>query len=196
MPTRGAANSIASGNPSSLRQISATSEAFASVSAKSSTTAVTRSTNNCTAGNIAASAAVSVDASCGLSRAPRRCSRSPATRKGLPAGREHADTSCAGEKRLREVGRLFDNVLAIVEKQQRPPVSEGGGQSREGVIGTDFQTKRCRDGANDQTRIVEWREINQPYAVLVGGDHLLGNGERGRCLADSPRPDNRHETLT
>ncbi len=77
--TRDAANSIASGKPSSFRQISTTSGAFASVSAKSSAIAVTRSTNSCTAGKAAASAAVSPDDGCGLARGPRWYWRSPGT---------------------------------------------------------------------------------------------------------------------
>ena len=80
--TRAAANSIASGRPSSLRQISTTGLAFASVSVKSSTIAVTRSTNNCTAGELATSVAVSFDDGCGLPSGPRRYSLSPATRSG------------------------------------------------------------------------------------------------------------------
>src|SRR5258706_383899 len=80
--TRGAANSIASGKPSSLRHVLTTNGAFASVSAKSSTTAVTRSTNNWTAGKAAASPAVSVADASGLPSGPRRYWRSPKTPSG------------------------------------------------------------------------------------------------------------------
>ena len=107
-PRRAAAN----GRPSSLRQIPTTSRidagvcrrhgcrsldgkaateyaesleelgAFASVSTKSSTIAVTRSTNNCTAGKTATSAAVSFPDGCGLLSGPSRYSLSPATPSG------------------------------------------------------------------------------------------------------------------
>src|SRR5216683_1861098 len=80
--TRDAANSIASGKPSSFRQISTTGGVFASVSAKSSTIAVTRSTNNCTAGKTVASAAVSLGDGGGQLSGPRWHSRSPATPSG------------------------------------------------------------------------------------------------------------------
>jgi hypothetical protein len=60
----------------------------------------------------------------------------------------------------------------------------------------DFQTKHRRNGADYQTGMVERRQIDQPYAVLLGGDHPLGNGKRDGSLADTSRPNNRHEALT
>ena len=86
-------------------------------------------------------------------------------------------------------------MFAIVETQQQPPVSEGGDKAGKRVFGTHFQTKHRRDGADDQTGIVEWREINQPCAMLVGGDHLLGNGECKRGLADPTGANDRHQAL-
>src|SRR5438270_5359379 len=102
------------------------SGAFASVSAKSSTIAVTRSTNSCTAGLTAASAAVSPDEVGGLPSGPRRCERSPRDPERLPAGRQDVDLRHAAENRARQAGRRVDDMLAIIEQQQHSPVPEGG----------------------------------------------------------------------
>jgi hypothetical protein len=84
--TRGAVNSIANGKPSSLRQIATTGEALASVSAKSSIIAVTRSTKSCTAGKGDASLTVRPGDGSGLLSGPRRRARSPGILSGW-AGR-------------------------------------------------------------------------------------------------------------
>src|SRR5205085_4190761 len=60
-----AASSIASGRPSSRRQISVTAAALPSVSAKPGRTARARSTNSATAGEAATSAAEAVPGSAG-----------------------------------------------------------------------------------------------------------------------------------
>ncbi len=120
--TRGAANSIANGKPSSRRQIATTSGALASVSAKSSTIAVTRSTNSCTAGKAAASVAVSPGDGSGLSSGPRRCTRSPGTPSGSRLVARIVTPERSAENRRRQTGRRVDDVLAIVEQQQHPAV--------------------------------------------------------------------------
>ena len=193
--TRGAANSIASGKPSSLRQISTTSGAFASVSAKSSTIAVTRSTNSCTAGKAAASAAVSLDD--GLRAAERSEAVLAFTRypERLPAGRQDVDARRSAENRRRQAGHRVDDVLAIVEQQEHPVVSEGGDQAGKRIFGADFQAEHGRNRARHQARVAERRQIDQPDAVFIAGDHALGDGEGDRGLADAAGPDDRHQAL-
>ena len=193
--TRGAANSIASGKPSSLRQISTTSGAFASVSAKSSTIAVTRSTNSCTAGKAAASAAVSLDDGCGLLRGPRRYSRSPATPSGsllvarmLTPGaplRIAAARLAAASMTCSQLSSSSSIRLSL-----RPATRPGSGSSVR-----ISEAEHGRNRARHQARVAERRQIDQPDAVFVAGDHALGDREGDRGLADPSGPDDRHQAL-
>jgi len=108
---RGAANSIASGKPSSLRQISTTSAVFASVSANSSRLAVTRSTKSCTAGKVIASAAVRFDDSCGLPRGSSRYSRS-----AVSPNRSQLSSTSTIRLSLSPVTRLWSGSSACMSR--------------------------------------------------------------------------------
>ena len=193
--TRGAANSIASGKPSSLRQISTTAGAFASVSAKSSTIAVARSTNSCTAGKAAASAAVSLDDGCGLPSGREAVLAFTRYPERLPAGRQDVDARRSAENRRRQASRRLNDVLAIVEQQQHPLVPEAATRPGKRIFGADFQAEHGRNRARHQARVAERCQIDQPDAVLIAGDHALGDGEGDRGLADASGPDDRHQAL-
>ena len=181
--THGAANSIANGKPSSHRQIAATSEALASVSAKSSTIAVTRSTKSRTAEKAAASLAVSPGDGSGLpsSEAVRAFTQYA---ERLPAGRQNGDAWRATENRRGQTSRRVNDVRAIVEHEQHPIVPKRGDQGGQWIFGADFQAG-----------VAERPQIDQPDAVLISADQLLGDREGDRGLANATRPDNRHQVL-
>ena len=194
--TRAAANSIASGRPSSLRQISTTGLAFASVSVKSSTIAVTRSTNNCTAGELATSVAVSFDDGCGLPSGPRRYSLSPATRSGsllvariLTPGappRTAAANLLAASMTCSQLSSTSSIRLSL-----RPPIRPCSGS-----VGANFQSEHGRNRARHQARVAKGRKIHQPDTVFRAGDHALGDGQCESGLADTSGSDDRHQALT
>ena len=75
---------------------------------------------------------------CGLPSGPRRYSLSPATRERLPAGRQNVDVPRSAEKRRRQARHLVDDMLAIVEQEEHPVVSEGSDQSRESDLRCGF----------------------------------------------------------
>jgi hypothetical protein len=59
----------------------------------------------------------------------------------------------------------------------------------------NFQTEHGCNRARHQAWVAERRQIDQPHAVFVIGDHALGDGEGDRRLADTTRPDDRHQAL-
>ena len=113
----------------------------------------------------------------------------------LPAGRQDVDPRHAGENRRRQAGRRLDDMLAIVEQQQHSLVSKTSDQPGKRILGADFQAEHRRNRARHQARVAERRQIGQPHAVFVIGDHALGDGEGDRRLADTTRPDDRHQAL-
>ena len=122
---RAAASSMASGTPSSLRQMSATSKASSSPNLKAPELASARSTNSCTAGNPSA---------CG-GREPRRCRRARQRRQAvhvlafhpqrLAARRQDLHTGRVVQHLDRQSGAASIDVLAVVEHEQHPPAAQG-----------------------------------------------------------------------
>ena len=86
-------------------------------------------------------------------------------------------------------------MLAIVEQQKHPLVSKAGDQAGKRILSTHFQAEHGRDRARHQARVAERREIDQPDAVLVTGDHALSDGKGDRRLADAAGADDRHQAL-
>jgi hypothetical protein len=56
----------------------------------------------------------------------------------FPAGRQDVDPRRAAENRRRQPGRRFDDMLAIVEQQQHPLVSEASDQAGKQILGVNF----------------------------------------------------------
>ena len=114
---RAAASSMPSGSPSRLRQISTTAAAVAG-SAKSMRdwSARARSTNNVTAGELTPPSSVSGSSS-------RRCS--PGNVDGLAGGGEHAQAGRPREQLAHGLRDRVDEVLAVVQHDQRAPPRQG-----------------------------------------------------------------------
>ncbi len=86
-------------------------------------------------------------------------------------------------------------MLAIVEQQQHSPVPKGGDQAGKRIFGVDFQTEHGGNGPRHQARVARRRQIDQPDAVFIIGDHALGDGEGDRGLADAAGPDDCQQAL-
>ena len=135
---------MASGKPSSLRQISHSAGASASVSMNAPSEARARSLNNCTAECLSASAAVMPARSVGISRGARRYSASPSARSGsrlvarMPTRGAALNIASATDR------RRIDDMLAIVEHDQRLLVAQPGDQPGQRVAGRAPRPARRR----------------------------------------------------
>ena len=131
---RAAASSIASGIPSSRRQISTTSGAVASSSSNEGSAALARATNRATAG-ISASSSSSNSAPNRLLGPGRQRVHSPEPltghRKRFLAGRDDRDGGRLAQDPRHQLGHGLDQVLAVVEHQQAVP---GAQQVDDGIV--------------------------------------------------------------
>jgi hypothetical protein len=78
-------------------------------------------------------------------------------------------------------------VLAIVEDKQHPLVLNGGDQLEKRFLGAKPYSERGRHSAWHEVRITERRKIDQPNAVLIGGDQSVSHGEGEGRLSDPAR---------
>ena len=115
---------MASGSPSSRRQIPATAAWFASVSANPGTTRAARSANNRTAGNSPRCAGVS---GCPGSGAPSGGTGSTVSPVMFSASRLVASTRSPARGAQQQVGQLghrVHQVLAVIQHQQQLPARQ------------------------------------------------------------------------
>ena len=163
---RAAASSIASGRPSSRRQISATAAALPSVRAKPGRTARARSTNSATAGDAASSASGTPAGSAGSGSGGTGYSRSARSPSTVRLVARITTPRTAGQQRVDVAGRV-DHLLQVVEDQQPPVVAE--------VLDQGLQ-RRARPGQLDPHRPGDARQ------------HQLGLGDRGQRDERDPAP--------
>ena len=117
---RAAASSIASGRPSSRRQISTTAAALLSVRAKPGRAARARSTNSATAGDAASSAigtpALSLALSAGSDSGGTGYSRSARSPSTVRLVARITTPRTAGQQRVDVAGRV-DHLLEVVQDE-------------------------------------------------------------------------------
>src|SRR6185369_5378127 len=86
-------------------------------------------------------------------------------------------------------------MFAVVEQKQHPLVLEAVDQAGQRIFGADAEAEYGGNGARPQARIVERRQIDEPDAVFVAGNHAFGDRESDRGLADAAGTDDRHHAL-
>jgi hypothetical protein len=86
-------------------------------------------------------------------------------------------------------------MLTVVEQKQHTAVSKGSDETGKRILGAHFQAEHSGNRARYQASVAERRQIDQPDAMFVFGDHSLGDGEGDRGLADATGSDNRDEAL-
>ena len=70
---------------------------------------------------------------------------------------------------LRQCRRSLHHMLAAVEDQQHPPVSQEADQARGRITGLHQEAERRRDRARHEARIAERPEIKKSDRTLEGG---------------------------
>ena len=119
---------------------------------------------------------------------PRRAQR-------LAAGRQHSRVRIGAQQRRGHAGRRLDHVLAIVQHDQETL----GGHGRRHPLGR-FRAGECepeshRDRGRHQPRIRQRRELGHPHPVRVARQVLPRDLQAQPRLADTTRPDQRDEPV-
>ena len=86
-------------------------------------------------------------------------------------------------------------MLAIVEQQEHPIVPKGGDQAGKQVSSMDFHAERSRYGTRHEVRICKRRQVDQPDAMFIIGDHVFRDGKGDSGLADASGSNDRHQPL-
>ena len=121
---------------------------------------------------------------------------SPGHAEGLAAGGQHRRGRIGRQQSGDELGAGGDEVLAVVQDEQRRLVAELG---RELVGGGDAGhlagAEGGQRGATDGVRIGERRQLDPPHAAGLRVDGLGGDGQGEAGLADPGRTGQRHQPL-
>jgi hypothetical protein len=84
----------------------------------------------------------------------------------LPAGREDADARRPPENRRCQPHCRVNDILASVEQQQHPLVSEVRDHAGKQVFGVNFKPEHTGNRARHQARFPERCQIDEPHTVL------------------------------
>ena len=115
----------------------------------------------------------------------------------LTAGRQHRHLRTHGEHPDHELGALGDQVLAIVEDDQRPArVAElDSGHLRRRHPRRLRQAQRLERRPADRTSRACRRQLNEPHAARERGHQLGAHRQSQASLANTSRPGQRHHPL-
>ena len=113
--------------------------------------------------------------------------------------RLEASNDIFGHLRMIASARLrdcHDEMFAIVEDEQRLLFSEETDDGVEGLLpGADRKAEQRCDVLRDELRVRQWRQFDQPNAVVIPIQHLRRDLQRRAGLADPARADERDEPM-
>ena len=105
------------------------------------------------------------------------------------AGGEDCHAGRTAQQGLRQSSACLQDVLAIVEHQQRllrpKAVAQGAGHRLSGGL---FHAQYLRQCGRNQRRIAQRRQVNKPNTIAICFDHLGGGLQRQPRLPDSAGP--------
>ncbi len=112
----------------------------------------------------------------------------------LAAGGQDAQARAGPQQRVRELGTRLDQVLAVVQHQQRRPSLEMLDQQVGRIAVRALpQPQRRRHGPRDQPGVAGRGQLHQPDAIPERLQQLGGGLERQAGLAGAARADQGHE---
>ena len=190
---RAAASSIASGRPSSRRQISATAAALPSVRAKPGRTARARSTNSATAGEAATSATEAVAGSAGNASGGTgysRSARSPSTVR-LVAKIATPGQRASSSPRSGATWTTCSRLSRTSSHAPSPNVSASASSGEPGP--RQVGARGPADGGQDLPRVGDRIQRHEHGARAEPVSQPLAHRHRQPGLADPARPGQRHQ---
>ncbi len=113
--------------------------------------------------------------------------------KRFSAGREdlHARSIC--QDAIRAGSHGIDDVLAAVEHKQHLAVAQKSAQRSKHACGIRRQANCRGNGVRDESRVLQWRQVDEPHAISGQPDRVFGDGKGNRRLTDAAGPDDRYE---
>jgi hypothetical protein len=94
----------------------------------------------------------------------------------------------------RELGRSLDDVLAVVEDEQRALRLQVRGQRlQQRAVRLGAHAEQLRRLADDERRVADRRQVDEPDAVGERGQLRGGDLEREPCLAEAAHAEQRHQ---
>jgi hypothetical protein len=125
--------------------------------------------------------------------------RLPADRQRLPARGEDAQAGAAGEQAIGEPRRRHDDVLAVVQDDQRVPGGQRVEEARLRVGGHGAavgerggaEPERAEHRGGERVGVTERGQLDEPRRDVRAGGHL----QREARLARAAGPDERHEPV-
>ena len=108
----------------------------------------------------------------------------------MPAGGEHADQPRASQDRGDELGDTLDDVLAVVQQQQRRTVGE---IIDDGFRLTRLQAERARHPLGHQRTVGERRQLDPPHPARKALRHARRDLPGQPGLAAATRARERHQ---
>ena len=114
----------------------------------------------------------------------------------LAGSREHLHGAVLCQERRGEPGTRFDEVLTVVQHQERRSVRQGRIELLDGfesghLVGTE-RSQHCRP---DRILICDARELDEPHASGELLQQIRGHVERKSCLAHAAGSGQRHQSL-
>ena len=185
---RAAASSIASGRPSSLRQISATAATLSSVKAKWPLTAWARSTNSRTDSQSFSAVSGSLSRRVGQQQGRHeQLSLGRQAQRG-PAGDHHMEPRTGGQE-LTDLERGAEHLLEIVDDEQQLPVAQEALQTLERRPAPCHADAKClRDGGGNEQRVADRRQRHEAHPVFEPIKHGCRRSRARRVLPIPPGP--------
>ena len=119
----------------------------------------------------------------------------PGDAQRLTAGGEQHDVRAAPEESVRQLGARIDDVLAVIQQHQEaaPPDGVDEGVGRWPAL-VHWYAEHVGHGDRDEFRVLQGREVHEPYSVARAIQEPRCELEREPGLARATRASERHET--
>ena len=185
---RAAASSIASGRPSSRRQMVSTAAAFSSVSRNDGRTSCARCSNSLTASDPASSEGGRRGIALGQRQRRNRPAELTLHAEGLAAGGQQDQRRARRQQIFRQAGRGLREVLAVIQHQQRRMVGNVLGYGLDRVLpGGIGHAELGGDRLADDARVFDLGQRHPGRPAGKGGVRRSRGGQRQPRLSGARR---------
>ena len=186
---RAAASSMASGMPSSRRQISAMTGAFSARQREAGLRRPARARRRAARPPIGAAASRSATSGGGQAQRRDAVGRLTGNAQRLAAGGQDGQPGRVAQQRVGLTGAGVNQMLAVVQDHQQLLVAQIVGQrSIERTARLLRHAQRAADGRDQQRRVGYRGQLDQPGAVRVALEPVGGKLQRKSRLARPSRP--------
>ena len=112
------------------------------------------------------------------------------------AGHENRGVWTHAYEALGQVGRRIDDVLAIVEYQQKMSRANIASDGLRGHLAAELQPERAGHRGQHEIGIGQRRQVDKPTTVVESGDQAARGLDRKRCFPDASWACQRHDPIS